>query len=261
MFGRTTRVLLNSFQKLAPMLQIRTHLKNLRFLPLSCDPVYIMNSGEEQHTASLLVPEFQTVFSGSPISSTPSLNGVPAYIPSKYHENGKVPKLMREFFDEIPGYKKIFKGAKPEISVLDTIVTGVGVISEEDASGSQMTGAFLRERLALEPELDWRQLSTLVYGDIGGVLVPRHGKEEHEWVTRLNAGWTGLQVKHLDAFRQSSKKRLILIAYNSSKAEVIREVLRCGWVQHLIISATVSTALVSLEKQRTKKKGKSNRKM
>ena len=50
MFGRTTRVLLNSFQKLAPMLQIRTHLKNLRFLPLSCDPVYIMNSGEEQHT-------------------------------------------------------------------------------------------------------------------------------------------------------------------------------------------------------------------
>jgi hypothetical protein len=147
---------------------------------------------------------------------------------------------------------------------IDSLITGVGIIDPDPQSKDRYaTGAFIRERIHAEGTHDAtaESLSRICVGDIGGILVPRMRKRENEaaWnlVKDLNRGWTG--IRQSDLTRISAKARedgppgVILISLgdpaspdkSAAKAEIIREVVRLGYVNHVVCSKAIASHLVT----------------
>ncbi|HOX55995.1 MAG TPA: hypothetical protein P5205_03055 [Candidatus Paceibacterota bacterium] len=240
----------------------------IKCLPLCGDPVHLMNQRYVDYSASRLAQLLGAALRGqaanpNPRSELPCLVGVPAYLPQNVRRNAG--SAWREFIEDIPGYREIFGPAngrgKPLVDRIDTIICGTGIIASEDEDldlpGNPAdimfrarTGDFIRERLEQEEGLARSALAKMIYGDIGGWLLPRRHKlsvDDKRWVDSLNKGWTGIKGEHLSRVAREAKLNgppgIILLAGGVGKAEMVAEIVRLGLVNSLLLDSSLAKAL------------------
>jgi hypothetical protein len=143
---------------------------------------------------------------------------------------------------------------------LDTILSGMGIIvlgaqgSTSYTEGApqaahEETGDFIRARVKQEEGLTEAYLARLVYGDIGGWLIERKGLRDADLdlVQSLNQGWTGVKGPHFSKVAGNAKPSgapgVILIAAGASKAAMIMELVKRGFVNELLIDSSLAAAL------------------
>ncbi|MGD0259318.1 MAG: hypothetical protein ABSD29_05765 [Verrucomicrobiota bacterium] len=233
-------------------------------IPLCGDPVHLMNLRHVKFSASHLAAELgQAIKPGRP-SDQPCLVGVPAYLPRKFFLQRNGAAGWQDFVEGIPGYRLIFGPGngkeKPWIERVDTIISGTGIIAREshrqnhrespaDTAAFEKTGDFIRERLTQEAGITESALAKLIYGDIGGWLLGRRGlrADERRLVESLNQGWTGIKGEQLAEVARNAQPAgapgIILVAAGPAKAEMVREIVRKGFVNELLIDSSLSTAL------------------
>jgi DNA-binding transcriptional regulator LsrR (DeoR family) len=236
----------------------------IQCIPLCGDPVHLMNLRHMEFSASHLAAEIGTALDPGRTSNQPCLVGVPAYLPRRlFIRKDNLGAIWESFICEIPGYQAIFgTGAgkqKPLADSLDTIISGMGIIvpqkeranPEPPAPGAfhEETGDFIRERVAQEENLTEASMNRFIYGDVGGWLLEREGLTagDRRLVDELNQGWTGLKGEQMAAVARKAKASrapgVIILAAGPAKAAMVKEIVRRGLVNELLIDATLAAAL------------------
>src|SRR5262249_15328175 len=222
----------------------------IKFVPLCGEPLYQESLSNFTSSASSLCAAFAKAICGRPGANDPSLS-VPAYVSlSKYRDRrqsggSRSPDrfdAIKQSIHDTPGHARIF-GAGRLIDDLQAILTGVGVVhSKED-----YTGTFLRERVT-QGDTTKKELSQLVLGDIAGVLIPRVGlsKRDRDRVKELNEGLTGVQYGHFQAVARGGAPGVIVVASGRAKADLVRQLVKEGLVNVLIIDLELARALSKL---------------
>jgi transposase len=276
MYGRT-------LERLVKAINVTARARRKQFakhmcVPLSGSPNYLLNLQEEIYTSSRLAMDLQQALTGRVSNDLPSLTGVQAYIPRKYALNGHPTNphadgthcgqsQVAEFVYSMPGCRQIFgcnghTETEPYITRTDTVLTALGIVAPKDANGAPYaTGAFIRERIAAEQsnDVNAERLRELIYGDIGGCLLPRRDLEKNgrdaKLVKDLNCGWTGFRQEHLAQIAARARKDgppgviVTTLADQTSSAllaertAMTKEVVRLGLVNHLICSRDIAECL------------------
>jgi hypothetical protein len=167
--------------------------------------------------------------------------------------------LIDRLIDLAPQYPRIFGPriapsrpmAAPIAGDLHMIITAAGP--------SKRPLGFGRNPLLGLTEAESRLLAENIYGDIGGVLLPRLADTQrnaggvptpHPLVQELTRRWTGLKIEHLKAcstraFSERSKSRpgVTLLSFGSSHLDVVLEAVRRGLVNQLVIGSDLEDAL------------------
>lgn len=225
--------------------------KQIDFIPVSGDPLHIAHLAEAGYSASLIAAQFQEVLGTKPASELPTLSGVPAYLPPALKDL----EAVERFIEGLPGYREIFgqmrrRPATANTKKLDTLLTGIGVLSEDSSPRSHSTGAFIMERI-LQRAVSDKELRRLVYGDIAGILIPRSelGTKDLGLVDALNRGWTGLDLEELRALAKNARDGgapgIVVIARELDKADVLHEVIRRGLVNECILARPLADKIIA----------------
>jgi DNA-binding transcriptional regulator LsrR (DeoR family) len=226
-------------------------------IPLCGDPAHLMNLRHVKYSASHLAAELGQSINPDRPSDQPCLVGVPAYLP-----RSSAAATWEHFVQDIPGYREIFGPtsgrARPWVERIDTIITGTGIISpaarrqEHGAAvtaAHEETGDFIRERLEQEADIEEPDLARLIYGDIGGWLLARPNLRpaERSVVKSLNQGWTGIKGTHLESVARNAtaggSPGIILLAAGPAKADMVRELVRLGLVNEILVDLSLGKAL------------------
>ena len=228
----------------------------IEFVPLCGDPLIDSQERYADRTSSRIVSELSKAVNGD--EPRPAWLGlVPAFIPRtfKRHEIRVIDRLI----DLVPQYPRIFGPritrsrpmAAPIAGDLHMIITAAGP--------SKRPLGFGRNPLLGLSDAESRLLAENIYGDIGGVLLPRladapgkQGQEPtpHPLVQELTRRWTGLKIEHLSAcsgraFSERSKSRpgVVLLSFGASHVEVVLEAVRRGLVNQLLIGSDLEEAM------------------
>jgi DNA-binding transcriptional regulator LsrR (DeoR family) len=238
-WGSTVSHVIAGLETLNPPVELR---HPIQFVPVCAEPTA---QSSNKDTSSRLAPRLQFLTrSAGPSVNTPSLSGVPALIPRKFTD-AEV-RAIRKFIEQTASYKEIFGGPAPLISKVDSVLTSVGpsvrpmgfIHEELMRAGSTRTQPLTKARL-----------STLVAGDIAGVLLPKHGLDKAglREVDELNRMWTGINRRHLARIaRQADEKKrpgVIVVSFGADRAEIVAEVVRCGLVNELIVDRDLADRL------------------
>jgi DNA-binding transcriptional regulator LsrR (DeoR family) len=224
-----------------------------RVVPVSAEPLRFATN---EYTSSTLAARLHAVMNlGHRAPATRLyLTGVPALIPAnlarvvpeadKFPRKTKeaLPKILRRFFEgSSSAYRELFVGPKALIQDIDILITSVGT--------AEKPMGFCNDDLLKFSGLDRAELSRLVLGDVGGVLLPASGlsKAQSAKVAALNAMWTGIQHRHLDAIARRAEEMgtpgVVLIAIGASRSAVVFEALAQGLCSELVIDRDLATAL------------------
>jgi DNA-binding transcriptional regulator LsrR (DeoR family) len=225
-------------------------------VPVSAEP---MQFAHNEYTSSTLARHLHEIVNASHDKRTvkntaKALTGVPAFIPQDLSRmipgteqlvkemGDELPKLFRKFFEtNSPAYGEIFVGPDALIRRVDMLITSVGI--------SEKPMGFCKDDLLTFGGLDEEQIKRLVVGDVGGVLLPKPDSkpEEIKTVDRLNAMWTGIQHRHLEAIAQRAKSQrrpgVVVLAFGASRRAVIREALMRGLCSELVIDRDLAAGL------------------
>jgi hypothetical protein len=228
----------------------------IEFVPLCGDPLIDSQERYADRTSSRIVSELSKAVNGD--EPRPAWLGlVPAFIPRTFKRNEI--RVIDRLIDLAPQYPRIFGPriapsspmAAPIAGDLDMIITAAGP--------SKRPLGFGRNPLLGLSEAESRLLAENIYGDIGGVLLPRladapgsagGGPAPHPLVQELTRRWTGLKIEHLKAcstraFSERSKSRpgVTLLSFGSSHLDVVLEAVRRGLVNQLVIGSDLEDAL------------------
>src|SRR5205807_2708443 len=113
----------------------------------------------------------------------------------------------------------------------DCLLTGVGAgyKKTDDPWFKEMTQLEVTTKVVLDK---------LAIGDIGGIFLARE-ESTRERIEDINQRWTGIKEEHIrrcaKEAQQSDRSGVIVVAVGSHKAEIIRECVRLGLVNELII--------------------------
>jgi hypothetical protein len=252
MWGRTIFRLVGFLQWLSGKLD-RARLSKIECIPLCGDPIFLMNQRrlELEYSASWLAPTLETALTGKKRPPFPCLFGVPAYVSratraaaTAGRRGGDKDDLRwRGAFEQIPGYKAIFRRPARRIDEVDTIITGAGIVVTKGDTLEVSTGDLIEERLQQEDDLGKDDLDRLIWGDIGGWLIekPNLKPAEKKLVDDLNRGWTGATVQDLNrvanAAQPGKRPGVILVARGDAKAGLILEAIRRGLVNTLLVDS------------------------
>jgi DNA-binding transcriptional regulator LsrR (DeoR family) len=265
--------------RLATEIGLVTHGDQPRFAGHTCvslngSPTHLLNQHEEIYTSGSIAGQLQQALTGKSLSNLPSLTGVQAYVPRMHWIPQSNQADVMKFVCSAPGYRKIFGGPgsgvdQPYVERMDAFLTGLGVVAPADSQcGPYDTGAFIRERIAAEhaDDVTVETLRPLIYGDHGGILLPRDhvrdGSTERRLVDDLNRGWVGLRLEHLvriaDKAQVGGPPGIVVATAGHSKskallaarATMVQEIIKHGLVNHLIISADLADVLRDVVTQR-----------
>jgi DNA-binding transcriptional regulator LsrR (DeoR family) len=228
----------------------------IRVVPLSGDPVHLMNVENQQQTASTLAGELiQQAFASKASGQQPVLTGVPCYLPKRFQgEEGK--SLVETYIREIPGLNKLFGSTQSDDGIIhqvDTALVGIGVIADNDDDPTQdlQTGVFLREIFVAEQGQDTKnELRRLIDGELAGVLLAKEGLPPADLKTLrpYKRGWYGIREQELHALAKKASvgntPGVILVARGAAKAEAVRAAIKLGLINHLMIDSKLAEALM-----------------
>jgi DNA-binding transcriptional regulator LsrR (DeoR family) len=258
-WGTTVWHLTQSLRAMAPQRPWR-HRDPLTFVPLSGDP--LMDPGlfdtYADRLSSRIAADLSNIVNGSAVRA-PWLGLVPAFIPR--HVPTEDIRAIMTFLNNIPQYGQIFEPlsfddhqppptASRIADHLDMILTAAGPATRPVNFGkSPLLG------------LDAEETATLmehIYGDIGGVLIPKltNGTKdkhaEHPLVRDISKRWTGLRMRHLQscaqrAFESSATNAKIpgvtMLSFGEDHADIVLAAIRQGLVNQLIIGSDLASAL------------------
>jgi DNA-binding transcriptional regulator LsrR (DeoR family) len=222
--------------------------RSLEFVPLCGEPPRLENLENLPRSASSLAARLAQAVNGKP-SPGESLSLVPAYIsPRNYARD----EILR-FIADIPGYQAIIgKRTKKQplariVTKLDAVLTGIGVIDDEGPQRESRIATFLLERIKQGDAANEDELKSIAFGDIGGWLIAK-SPEHEERVSQLNQGLTGFQEVDLKAVAKKGKPGVVIIANEppQAKSRFIRELVKRGLCNHLIVSRRLANAILAL---------------
>jgi DNA-binding transcriptional regulator LsrR (DeoR family) len=231
----------------------RTPVHPLDVIPICGDPVHLLNQGKTNTTSSHLAAQLQRSFTPHDRSDLPTLVGVPCFIPEQFlaKEPGKSP--LEKYFHSLPGHQKIFgQDGAGLINTLDTILTGVGIISQndEDEDVQPQTGVFLREFLEVYPNTKKSALGKLVLGELGGYMIQKEAMadKQRDFLARINRAWTGARLEHFQRVATAGAAKdgpagIVVAARGTSKAGLIREILHRNLANILMIDDALLSAI------------------
>jgi hypothetical protein len=252
MWGRTIFRLVGFLQWLSGKLD-RIRLREIQCVPLCGDPIFLMNQRrlELEYSASWLAPTLETALTGKKRPPFPCLFGVPAYVSRAARAASGLPGGTREnprwrgSFEQIPGYKAIFRRPARRIDEVDTIITGAGIVVTQGDTLEVSTGDLIEERLQQEDDLTKEDLDRVIWGDVGGWLIekPNLKPDQGNLVDELNRGWTGATLQDLirvaRAAQPGKRPGVIVVARGEDKAGLILEVIRRGLVNTLLLDSAL----------------------
>jgi DNA-binding transcriptional regulator LsrR (DeoR family) len=161
-----------------------------------------------------------------------TLQGVEAFISSCldtkfFPDNMDEVELMRRRYATFENYSAIF-GRSGVIHRLDALVTSCGTAHYKSPFWiSELS------KLGVSPE----KLNSLVYGNIGGVLLEQKegiNGTDRALLVDLSRRWTGIQLSHIKDCAQR-EPGVILLAMRHNKAEVVLKCVEMDLVTELII--------------------------
>jgi predicted transcriptional regulator len=217
----------------------------IRFIPLTGDPLQDRKLYPPSLTSSNISAEMSKIANADEYRP-PWLGLVPAYIPDQFQ--GKQVKTIERLIHLVPEYEEIFgaKGRRGLAFELDAILTSVGPASKPLGFGMGRLFASLGKRVS--------QLSGQIYGDIGGVLLPRDPERPSVLVRGIERRWKGLGREHLQscALRAiaddpaTGRPGVIVLAVGEARAEVVLRAIERGLINQLIIDQNLERALDAL---------------
>ncbi len=174
----------------------------IEFIPLCGDPLVDTLNAKRyaDRTSSRIASELSKIVNGD--GPQPAWLGlVPAFIPRTFSEREK--KVIDRLIDLVPYYGRIFgprnrnkRHERPLAEDLDMILTAAG-------DSERPVGFGQGPLLQLEAD-EAKELGEHIYGDIGGVLIPKldHTSKKtapgQKLVEELSGLWTGLKMEHLE---------------------------------------------------------------
>lgn len=248
-WGRTIRELVAGLRE--HFVRPKSIKQPIQLVPLCGEPLKDRQD-PLKYSSSTLAAELDELINGNKPSMSPSLAGVPAFIPACFNKTEL--KTIRRFICQVAGYGSVFgedeglddnpRRQRPWVTQLDTILTSVGIVAFEQR------GIFLKERVDLK-EIGERQLVEAVVGDIGGIIIPRRGLSGDlaSQLDDLNERWTGIKEKHLRACAQKAVANqhpgVIVLAVGEAKAEMVCRCVELGLVNELIMDRALARRLES----------------
>lgn len=124
---------------------------------------------------------------------------------------------------------------RPLVDYLDGILTSVGT---KDQPGRFWSGEFFRQG-----DIDLPRLRRGALGDLGGTFVVNPGAERkhRDYVTAVNDRWTGVKHAHYKRCalraRENDLPGVIVLAVGAVRAEIVRECVKLGLVNHLLLDS------------------------
>lgn len=231
-WGRTIQAVVESIGTT----QLRKAASNLEVIPLCAEILLTSQSG---HSASRLAEELTKRVRGAD-GATLQLTGFPAYVPRSYDPTAQ--KAIWQLIRDTPNYEKIFSGPDSRVAQMDALVSSVGHIDD------LVRGGF--DDFARAAQVDRRSLPDLVVGDLGGLLIPRHGlsASKRALVDELNGMWTGIspeQVSRIASVASNEPHRpgVIVVALRAERASALLELIRLQWANELIIDEDAANGL------------------
>lgn len=253
-WGRTPSMLLDGFKAIRSEYQ-GAKVPQLRFVPLCGDPIFLLNTEKVFSSASVLAGNYGQSINAD-VRPSPSLHGVHAYISNK----GNRRKVLMQHIRDLPGYRSIFgSGNHPKHEIplarqLDMVITGMGTLDlDSRLEQDSKSGEFLKEIL-MQEDLSKEELDSIAFGEIGGVLIPRRNQKRRQLALYryLAEGWTGINEEQLLRLAQTARERgtpgIVVLVFESDlkKAEFTCELLRRGFINHLVASAGLIEMLKQL---------------
>jgi DNA-binding transcriptional regulator LsrR (DeoR family) len=185
---------------------------------------------------------------------TLSLQGVPAFTPHWFADDVK----FREYLHDFPDFHAIFglterdrrlgtqslTSGNPIVDRVDTLLTSIG-------SRNKPVGRFY-ERLKKHGRIEAEELSRIVAGDVGGVLIPSPDCDADglQRVAHLNEIWTGLQPDHLTNIARGANAHgrpgVVIVSVgdqDGARATTLAAIVRAGLANELIIDRQLADAL------------------
>ena len=181
---------------------------------------------------------------------------VPAFIPRNSFTDKEI-KVIERLIDMVPQYGRIFG---PRGSARTPVAADLHMILTSAGTAEHPVGFGRSPLLKLETR-EAKMLAENIWGDIGGVLVPKargEQTESHPLVEELTYHWTGLKMEHLGncsrrAFEQEdpagARPGVVLLGFGVDRARLVLEAVRRGLVNHLIVSEDLETAILELIRQ------------
>jgi DNA-binding transcriptional regulator LsrR (DeoR family) len=178
--------------------------------------------------------------------------------------NGARAQTLREFFQTVPGYRKVFgvdsklankakmtksRGRRPApadeegmITQLDGVLTSLGT---NEADNRWLVAAATAARV--EPS----ELASACPGNVGGIFLshPNPTAAQKKIVDRVNARWTGVSLEHLELCAQRATrdpKRIgvtVMACRGERQALIAIECVRLGLVSRLLLDRNTSSAI------------------
>jgi hypothetical protein len=222
----------------------------VNFVPLSGDPLVDSSEYAGTTTSSRLASDLSDIVNGDGSRSS-WLGLVPAYIPRAFDTEES--KVIEELISMVPDYQRIFSSLNPVADDLHMILTASGP--------AERPMTFGHNPLLGLSSTETRRLTAHIYGDIGGVLIPRvasgTGKSKRRvavdpLVEDVTVRWQGLRMKHLEACARAafrgpspSKPGVTLLGFGAQRVDIVLAAVRGGLVNRLIIGSDLEEALIA----------------
>ena len=235
-WGRTLRALIDGIEKFNRPAE---NANDIIFMPVCAELVVHIQRGYSATRLAELLDDIYNDGNGPTIN----MSGFPAFIPQFYDDDMR--RAIKQFVSDTPSYARVFSGSDGLVHQMDTLISSVG------SSQTPLLGAL--EELTYAGQLDRDQLSELIVGDLGGILIPKPDLSEMDKlrVEGLNKMWTGIQMQHVRdlarrAANNSNINGVVIVALQAERGETVLELIRLGLVNELIIDQAVADRLTAL---------------
>jgi hypothetical protein len=233
--------------------------RDIAFMPICGDTPEVFRT--PMRSAANIAAHFDRALTGS-TDSEYNFSSVVGCIPSEF--NGARAQTLRDFFQTIPGYRKVF-GVDPKpapeapqrksrerrpapvdeggmIAQLDGVLTSLG---PNEVDNRWLVAAATAARV--EPS----KLASACPGNVGGIFLshPHPTAAQKKIVDRVNARWTGVSLEHLDLCAERATrdpKRLgvtVMACRGERQALIAIECVRLGLVSRLLLDRATSSAI------------------
>ena len=231
----------------------------IEFVPLCGDPLIDSQERYADRTSSRIVSDLSKIVNGNEFRPA-WLGLVPAFIPRTFKRNEI--RVIDRLIDLVPQYPRIFGPRIPPARSAPAPIAGDLNMILTAAGPAKRPLGFGRNPLLGLSDRESKELAENIYGDIGGVLLPRladrpaakgQGPAPHHLVVELTRRWTGLKIEHLKAcaaraFAEPSRARpgVTLFAFGADHAEVVIEAVRCGLANQIVIGSDLEEAMAAV---------------
>jgi DNA-binding transcriptional regulator LsrR (DeoR family) len=223
--------------------------EQVQVIPLSGDPFKERKEEPPSLTSSNIAAELGRVLNGDSYRAH-WLGPVPAFIPEEF-DTPSARKVIERWIQLVPDYEEIFgDGSEANTGLanhLDMLLTSVGTADNPLGFG--------KGRLLNSLGTQMQNLREEIYGDVGGIVLPR-SSEPSKLVQTITNRWKGIRYSHMarcarradDDEHYSGRPGVVILSVGKERAEVIAAAVAQGLVNHLVIDQELAEELERIVK-------------